>query len=205
MKKFDNSFLSESIKRIAGTDEAGRGPLAGPVVAAAVIFENDVEIAGINDSKKLTEAKRNELYLQIIEKCLGYAVTIIDNNEIDRINILQASLKAMKDSVNKLNIRPDLILIDGNKKFQIEIPVKTIVKGDSLSHSIAAASIIAKVTRDKIMEEAAQKYPQYKWDENKGYATVKHREAISKFGISPLHRISFLGNILKLQPDLFDV
>lgn len=194
LKNFDNSFLSTDICFIAGTDEAGRGPLAGPVVAAAVIFPNDFFIEGVNDSKKLSEKKRDELYTKIISTSLCYGVGIIDNEEIDRINILQASLKAMKIAVGKLTPPPDLILIDGNKSFLSETKTKTVVKGDSKSFAIAAASIIAKVTRDEIMVKVAEEYPNYHWQRNKGYPTKLHIEAVKKYGPTPLHRKTFLKN-----------
>ena len=197
MKNFDNSFLSKNIKLIAGTDEAGRGPLAGPVVAAAVIFDEDTFIDGVNDSKKLNEKKLTELYPIIIEKCLSYGISILSNTAIDQMNILQASLHAMKSAVNKLHIKPDLILIDGNKSFAHEIPTITIVKGDSKSFAIAAASIIAKVTRDNIMKRLSHKYSQYFWEKNKGYPTKQHINAIKVFGATALHRKSFLKNILR--------
>lgn len=205
LKTFDNKFLSRKIKIIAGTDEAGRGPLAGPVVAAAVIFDKKIFHKEINDSKKLSESKREELYAWIIENCLCYGVGIIDQDEIEEINILQAALKAMKIAASQLNPKPNLILIDGNKSFNSEIPTKTIVKGDAKSFSIAAASIIAKVTRDKIMKEAHEKFPMYSWNHNKGYATLEHRIAVKKFGASPFHRKSFLSRILNegLQEKLF--
>lgn len=196
MKNFDNSFLNDKIKLIAGTDEAGRGPLAGPVVAAAVIFSADTLIENVNDSKKLSEKEREKLYPIIIDKSLSYSVSIISNAKIDKINILQASLLAMKKAVNKLQVKPDLILIDGNKAFAHKIPTITVVKGDSKSFSIAAASIIAKVTRDKIMKKLSRKYPQYLWSKNKGYPTQEHINAIKIFGSTALHRKSFLHNIL---------
>ncbi|MGD8781681.1 MAG: ribonuclease HII [Ignavibacteria bacterium] len=192
MKNFDNSFLSKNIKYVCGIDEAGRGPLAGPVVAAAVIFENNVIIDGINDSKKLTEKKRELLFNEIKEKALAYGIGIISENEIDEINILQAALKAMKNAYLDLATNPDLILIDGNKSFQCDIPNKTIIKGDSKSFSIAAASILAKVTRDRIMINASKNYPQFYWEKNKGYGTKQHIEAIKKHGITKIHRKSFL-------------
>lgn len=202
MKNFDNSFLDEKIRYVAGTDEAGRGPLAGPVVAAAVLFEKNCIIDGVNDSKKLNEKKREELFVEITKKALSWSYTVIDNYEIDKINILQASLKAMKESVNKLKIKPDLVLIDGNKSFYSEIPVKTVVKGDSKSFAIAAASIIAKVTRDRIMKEASEKYPYYLWFKNKGYATQEHISAIKQHGPCHLHRRTFLGRILDESPEI---
>lgn len=196
LKNFDNSFLSADICFISGVDEAGRGPLAGPVVAAAVIFPNDFLIEGVNDSKKLPEKKRNELFGRIIESASAYAIGIIDNEEIDRINILQASLKAMKTAVGRLSQKPDLILIDGNKAFLSDTATKTVVKGDSKSFAIAAASIIAKVTRDEIMVKAAEEYPFYNWEKNKGYPTKHHIEAVKKYGPTPLHRKTFLKNFL---------
>ncbi len=196
LKEFDKSFLSNSVKIIAGVDEAGRGPLAGPVVAAVVIFDKKTIIPKINDSKKLTAKVREELYDEIINQAISYGVGIVYQKEIDEINILQATLKAMQLAVAELKTIPDLILIDGNKSFNSKIPTKTIVKGDSKSFSIAAASILAKVTRDRIMIAESEKHPEYLWYKNKGYGTKEHRDAISKYGVTPLHRMSFLKNIL---------
>lgn len=196
MKNFDRTFLSNEINLIAGIDEAGRGPLAGPVVAAAVIFDNETIIEGINDSKKLTEKKREELFEIIKEKSLSYAVGIVDEKSIDEINILNAALQAMKTASEELNPQPDLILIDGNKSFKSNIPTQNIVKGDAKSFAIAAASILAKVTRDRIMKEAAENYPEYLWHKNKGYGTKQHIAAIHKFGFTEYHRKSFLSKIL---------
>lgn len=197
MKKFDNSFLSEKVKLIAGTDEAGRGPLAGPVVAAAVIFHPEAFIEGVDDSKKLNVNERENLFPIILDRCLSYGISIISNHTIDAINILQASLLAMKNAVNKLHIKPDLILADGNRKFNYDMPVIPIVKGDSKSFVIAAASIIAKVTRDEIMKQLSYEYPQYHWAKNKGYPTKHHINAVKLFGATSLHRKSFLHNILQ--------
>ncbi len=202
MKKFDSQFRSATIKHLAGVDEAGRGPLAGPVVAAAVIFPPEVEIPGINDSKKLSEQKREELYVKIIETAAAYEIGIIEHDEIDRINILQASLKAMKIAVDNLFVKPDLVLIDGNKSFISTIPTKTIVKGDSKSMSIAAASILAKVTRDRIMKKLAVDFPEYSWEQNKGYPTKAHISSIREHGVSVFHRISFLNKITDTQQEL---
>ncbi len=196
LKKFDNNFIEGTVKLLAGTDEAGRGPIAGPVVAAAVIFDDKTFREQINDSKKLTEKKRDELFEWITSNCVSYGISIVDHIEIDAINILQASLKAMENAVAQLNVKPDLILIDGNKTFLSNIPTKPIVKGDAKSFSIAAASILAKVTRDKIMLEASEKFPVYSWHMNKGYPTKKHIEAVRNFGITPLHRKTFLSKIL---------
>ena len=205
LKLFDKNFLTRNIKFLAGVDEAGRGPIAGPVVAAAVIFDKKTFHKEINDSKQIPEKKREELFDWIIQHCLCYGVGVIDHLEIEEINILQASLKAMRIAVEQLTIKPNLILIDGNKSFPSETETKTIVKGDAKSFSIAAASIIAKVTRDKIMLEAHENFPMYSWNHNKGYATLEHRIAVKKFGTSPFHRQSFLSRILneENQENLF--
>jgi len=205
MKKFDLKYLSKEITILAGVDEVGRGPLAGPVVAAAVIFDNETIIEGINDSKKLSEKERERLSKIIKEKCLAYSFGVIDQNEIDEINILQATLKAMKQAVESLSVTPQIILIDGNKSFVTNTAVETIVKGDSKSFSIAAASILAKVKRDSMMKKAALEYPEYFWEKNKGYGTKQHIEAIKKYGTTPLHRQTFLRKILseEIQEALF--
>ena len=197
LKSFDKKYLKNNISLLAGVDEAGRGPLAGPVVAAAVIFPKNISIKGVDDSKKISQKKRELLFDIIKEKALSVGVGIIDCREIEKINILNASLKAMKIAVTNLNRQPELILIDGNKIFASVIPAKCIIKGDAKSFSIAAASIIAKVTRDRIMQNAAQKYPDFRWEKNKGYGTKQHREAIIKFGYTPLHRQTFLRKLKK--------
>jgi len=199
MKEFDDSFRNSSIGFIAGVDEAGRGPLAGPVIAAAVIFSPDVFIEGVNDSKKLSEKKRDELFPIIIDKALCFAYDIISNKTIDEINILKSSLLAMKNAVESLKIKPDLVLIDGNKTFDSSLNKKAIVKGDSKSFSIAAASIIAKVLRDKLMIDLHEEYPAYNWLKNKGYPTKEHIAAIKENGVTPFHRKSFLKKILGEQ------
>jgi ribonuclease HII len=201
MKNFDNSFLSERVRLIAGIDEAGRGPLAGPVVAASVVFSPHVFIKGVNDSKKLSPGKREELFEIIKEKALCWEYFIVEHEEIDRINILHATLKAMKNSAENLKVKPDLILIDGNKIFYSEIPALPVVDGDEKSFCIAAASIIAKVTRDKIMCSLAEKYPQYCWDKNKGYGTKEHINAVKIFGPSPYHRKTFLRKIFAVEDE----
>jgi ribonuclease HII len=197
MKNFDKKYLSERIKIIAGTDEAGRGPLAGPVVAAAVILPKDFYDERIDDSKKLSAALRQELFGVIRKNALSYAYTIISQNKIDEINILKASLLAMKRSVEKLKLQPDLILVDGNKSFSYDAEVIPIVKGDSKSLSIASASIIAKVVRDRIMIKLAKEFPQYGWERNKGYPTKEHIEAVLKCGACRIHRVTFLKKIFE--------
>ena len=196
-KEFDISFYNQNVKIIAGIDEAGRGPLAGPVVAAAVIFDLDVEIPEIDDSKKITEKKREKLFEIIIQKSVSYGIAEVSVEKIEEINILQSSLMAMKLAVGKLDVQPDLLLIDGNKSFYSEIKTLTIVKGDSKSFSIGAASILAKVSRDRLMRAYAEKYPEYGWERNKGYGTKSHIEAIKKYGVTPLHRKKFLRKILE--------
>jgi len=199
VKAFDKKYLNKKMKYLAGVDEAGRGPLAGPVVAAAVIFDKKTNIKGVNDSKQLTEKQREKLFDQIITKSLAYSVSTVNHNVIDELNILNATLLAMKNAVDDLKFKPDLILVDGNKKFDSEIPVIPIVKGDAKSFSIAAASILAKVTRDRLMKKLADNYPVYMWEQNKGYPTKQHREIIKTVGPSPLHRKTFLKNILTKQ------
>lgn len=202
MKNFDNSFLKDGVKFIAGVDEAGRGPLAGPVVAASVIFSPDTVIEGVNDSKKLSEKQREALLPLIMEKSLAYSVSVISHGQIDKINILQASLLAMFTAVSRLGVAPDLVLADGNKKFKSVIPVIPVVKGDSKSFAIASASIIAKVARDRIMKRLDAYYPEYLWGKNKGYPTKEHIAAVKLHGASPLHRKTFLKNILTGQAEL---
>ena len=199
MKTFDKKYFTKKVKHIAGVDEAGRGPLAGPVVAAAVIFNKRTYIKGINDSKQLSEKQREHLYTKIISSALAYSVSIVEHEVIDDINILNATMLAMKQAIQGLNIQPDLVLVDGNRTFQSEIPVIPIIKGDTKSFSIAAASILAKVTRDRLMKKLSTQYPVYLWEKNKGYPTRQHREIILKVGPSPLHRKTFLKNILSEQ------
>lgn len=187
--------MDDDINIIAGVDEAGRGPLAGPVVAAAVIFNNKTYIEGVNDSKKIGEGKREFLAAKIKEEAMSYSYGIIYQNVIDKINILQATLKAMKSAVEKLHISPDLIIIDGNKTFNSSKKTICVIKGDGKSFSIGAASILAKVKRDQIMKELSITYPEYRWNKNKGYGTKEHIEALLKFGPTEYHRETFIKKI----------
>jgi ribonuclease HII len=197
MKNIDKKYLSNKIKYLAGTDEAGRGPLAGPVVAAAVILPIDFYDERINDSKKLSAHLREELLGVICKNALTYAYTVISQKKIDEINILKASLLAMKRSIEKLKLQPQVILVDGNKSFSYDAEVIPIVKGDSKSLSIASASIIAKVVRDRIMRKLARAYPYYGWETNKGYPTKEHIEAVLKYGACKIHRKTFLTKIFE--------
>jgi ribonuclease HII len=187
---FEKELYNEGYNFIAGTDEAGRGPLAGPVVAAAVILPKNTIITGVNDSKQLTEKKRNELFDIINEKALAVGVAFIDNQKIDEINILEASRLAMMEAIKKLKIKPEYVLSDA-MPMNIDVPVKPIIKGDALSESIAAASIIAKVSRDRYMDEMDKLYPEYGFKKHKGYPTKDHIEAIKKYGITDIHRKTF--------------
>ena len=193
---FEKELISEGYGVVCGIDEAGRGPLAGPVCAAAVILPTDLEIEGLNDSKKLTEKKREALFDVVKEKALAYSIVMVDEKVIDEINILQATLLAMRNAVEGLEIKPDAALIDGNQKPGLSIEERTVVKGDAKSMSIAAASILAKVSRDRFMIELDEKYPQYQFAKHKGYGTKLHYECIEQFGISPVHRLTFLKKIL---------
>lgn len=192
MKKIEEELYSAGYRYIAGVDEVGRGPLAGPVVAAAVILPEGFDIPGVDDSKKLTEKKREALFKKIVDCAVAYGVGVVDNYIIDRINILQATKLAMKRAVEALEPKPDYILIDALTLKDIAIPQRGIIKGDSQSVSIAAASIIAKVTRDRMMTEFHERFPQYAFDQNKGYATRTHIEGIKCYGPCLLHRMSFL-------------
>ena len=192
MWEIEDSFYSDEIQVICGVDEAGRGPLAGPVCAAAVILPKHAELPGLTDSKKLTDKKRRELYPLIMEQAVAYGIAFATEQEIDEINILQATFLAMQRALDQLSVKPDLALIDGNREKDFGVPVKTVVKGDSLSANIAAASILAKVTRDNLMVEMAQKHPQYGFEIHKGYGTKAHYAALREFGASPIHRMTFL-------------
>ncbi|MGM9660311.1 MAG: ribonuclease HII [Faecousia sp.] len=177
---------------ICGVDEAGRGPLAGPVCAAAVILPEHLQIPGLTDSKKLTDKKRRELFPLIQEQAVAYGIGLASEAEIDEINILQATFLAMRRALEQLPVQPELALIDGNRETDFGLPVKTVVKGDSLSANIAAASILAKVTRDDLMLELAKQYPEYGFDIHKGYGTKAHYDALRQYGPCPVHRRSFL-------------
>ena len=190
---FEKKALEKGFSRIAGIDEAGRGPLAGPVVSAAVIFPTSLQVSDISDSKKLTPKKRDCLYEKIYEHAVSIGIGIIDPPEIDRINILQASLLSMAIAVENLAPQPDCLFIDGPFPISSNLPQEPIPKGDTLSISIAAASIVAKVTRDRLMERYHQDYPQFGFSRHKGYPTKAHKEAIRKIGCCPIHRRSFKG------------
>lgn len=197
LSKFEKEYYSKGFRYIAGIDEAGRGPLAGPVVAAAVILPEGCLIEGVNDSKKVSEKKREKLYDDIIENAIAWGVGIKDNNIIDDINILEATRLAMHEAVHNLQVKPDFIFIDAEKKVDTDnIPYLPIIKGDALSISIAAASIIAKVTRDRMMREYDKMYPEYGFEKHKGYGTKMHVEAIKANGLTPIHRKSFTKKIL---------
>ena len=196
MCEIENECRKKGYKYIAGVDEAGRGPLAVPVYAAAVILPEGTFIEGINDSKKLSEKKREELFDVICEKASAYCIAEVSHTRIDEINILNATFEAMNKAVNGLNIRPEYVLIDGNRIKGMEIPHETVVKGDAKSISIAAASILAKVSRDRVMYEMAEQYPLYGFDKHKGYGTKAHCDAILKYGACEIHRRSFLKKIL---------
>lgn len=192
MREIETSLYSEGYKFIAGVDEAGRGPLAGPVCAAAVILPNDLIIDGVNDSKKLTEKKREKLFDIICEKAIAYSIEFVSPDVIDEINIRQATSLAMHNAVQNLDKKADYVIIDGNDKIPYDIPYKYIIKGDAKSQSIAAASILAKVSRDRLMVALDKEYPEYGFAKHKGYGTKVHCEAIQKYGILPIHRKSFM-------------
>jgi ribonuclease HII len=190
--EYEEQCYSHGFNFVCGVDEAGRGPLAGPVCAAAVILPEHAEIPGLNDSKKLSDKRRRELFPIIKEIAVAYAIIMVDEKVIDRINILQATLSAMQSAVKQLPVQANFALIDGNKAPELDIETKTVVHGDSLSASIAAASVLAKVSRDDFMLDIAQQYPQYGFDVHKGYGTKAHYAALSEFGPCPIHRMSFL-------------
>lgn len=199
LKQIEEEIYSKNnqIQYIAGIDEAGRGPLAGPVVVATVIMPKDSMIEEVNDSKKVSEKKREELYEKIIEEAISYGVGIIDQKEIDDINILNATKKGLTQSIQEMEIKPNLILVDALKGIDtLGIPYTSIIKGDAKAYSISAASIIAKVTRDRIMRQWDEIYPQYGFEKHKGYGTSMHIQAIKDYGLCPLHRRSFTKNFI---------
>ena len=192
LKEIEKELYQKGFKNICGIDEAGRGPLAGPVVVAGVIMPQDSMIEGINDSKKVTEKKREKLYDIILEEAISYSVAIVGQDIIDEINILNATKQGVTQVVDELDIKPDLILVDALEHINTKgIPYEPIIKGDAKCYNIAAASIIAKVTRDRIMREWDEIYPQYGFIDHKGYGTAKHIEAIKQYGLCPIHRKSF--------------
>lgn len=192
MWAIEEELYTQGYELICGVDEAGRGPLAGPVCAAAVILPRGLVIPGLDDSKKLTDKRRRELMPLIKEQAIAWGIGFATHEEIDQINILQATFLAMERALAELNMKPDLALIDGNREKDFGLPVKTVVKGDSLSANIAAASVLAKVTRDDLMEAQAAEYPQYGFEIHKGYGTKAHYAALKEFGPSPIHRMTFL-------------
>ena len=207
LKKIEEEFYEKGVTSIAGIDEAGRGPLAGPVVVACVVMPKDSMIEGVNDSKKVSEKKREKLYEQITEEALGFGVGIISQEEIDRINILNATKEGLTAAIKEMEKdlqekqrgfeKPEIILVDALTKIDTDhIPYKSIIKGDAKSYSIAAASIVAKVTRDRIMRAWDEVYPMYGFEKHKGYGTAAHIAAIKEYGICPLHRRSFVKNIV---------
>jgi ribonuclease HII len=192
MWEIEQSWFDRGFEVICGVDEAGRGPLAGPVCAAAVILPANIALPGLNDSKKLSDKKRRALYPLIKENAVAYGIGFADHREIDEINILQATYLAMERALAQLGVKPDMALIDGNRAKNFGIPVTTVVHGDSLSASIAAASILAKVSRDDYMDEMAKRYPEYGFEVHKAYGTKAHYAALDTYGPSPIHRMSFL-------------
>ena len=196
MYTLENELTAQGYTLICGTDEAGAGPLAGPVYAAAVILKKDHNIEGLNDSKKLSEKKREKLFDIIINEAYDYSIVSVDEKTIDEINILQATFLAMRTAVENLEVKPDIALIDGNGKPGLSIEERTVIKGDAKSVSIAAASILAKVSRDRLLLEYDKKYPEYLFATHKGYGTKAHYEAIKQHGVCEIHRLSFLKNVL---------
>ena len=192
MWEIEDKNYAEGFEVICGVDEAGRGPLAGPVCAAAVILPPHLRIPGLNDSKKLSDKRRRELFPMICDQALAYGIAFATEQEIDEINILHATFLAMERALAQLKIRPDLVLIDGNRQKDFGLPVKTVVKGDSLSANIAAASVLAKVTRDDFMVRQAEQFPEYGFEIHKGYGTKAHYAALEQYGACPIHRKTFL-------------
>ncbi len=197
LKEYEKNLYEEGVKLIAGIDEAGRGPLAGPVVVGVVILRETSFIEGINDSKKISEAKREKLYEEITNEAVAWSVGIVDETRIDEINILNATKEALTKAISNLKIKPEIILVDALDKIDtLSIPYTSIIKGDAKIYSIAAASIIAKVTRDRIIRSYDKIYPEYEFIKNKGYGTAKHIEAIKQYGLCPIHRKSFTKNFI---------
>ena len=197
LKEYEKNLYEEGVKLIAGIDEAGRGPLAGPVVVGVVILRETSFIEGINDSKKISEAKREKLYEEITNEAVAWSVGIVDETRIDEINILNATKEALTKAISNLKIKPEIILVDALDKIDtLSIPYISIIKGDAKIYSIAAASIIAKVTRDRIIRSYDKIYPEYEFIKNKGYGTAKHIEAIKQYGLCPIHRRSFTKNFI---------
>ena len=192
LMELESALHAEGIALICGVDEAGRGPLAGPVCAAAVILPPDLELPGLNDSKKLSEKKRELLFPLIQQQAVAWAVAFASVEEIEEMNILRATYLAMNRAISQLNPQPDLALIDGNQNREIAVPSRTVVHGDARCACIAAASVLAKVSRDRLMKELAGQYPQYGFEKHKGYGTKAHYEALRAYGPSPIHRMSFL-------------
>lgn len=197
MLLFENEAYQKGYNYVCGVDEAGRGPLCGPVVAAAVILEKDAHIEGVNDSKKLSEKKREKLFDDIMENAVAVGIGMSDVDVIEEINILGATKEAMKEAISNLSVRPDYVLIDGNQNINIDIDRQTVVSGDAKSESIAAASIIAKVTRDRMLKQYDKMYPEYGFAKHKGYGTKAHIEAIKEHGLTPIHRPSFCSKFTK--------
>ena len=195
--EYEQQAYSEGYEIVCGIDEAGRGPLAGPVFAACVVLPKGKIIEGVNDSKKLTEKKRNALFELIVNEAEDFSIASATEKEIDEINILQATFLAMRRAYGGLKIKPDIAFIDGNKEPGLDIPQRAIIKGDAKSANIAAASILAKVSRDKYMLEIAKLYPEYQFEKHKGYGTKLHYEMLDKYGVSKIHRISFLKKWLE--------
>lgn len=195
MWQIEQGLFEKGYHLICGVDEAGRGPLAGPVCAAAVILPPNVDIPGLNDSKKLSDKRRRELFPIIKEQAVAYGIGFADHSLIDEINILQATFYAMEQAITQLSVKPEFALIDGNREKDFGLPVQTVVQGDSLSASIAAASILAKVTRDDLMLQMAQEYPQYGFEIHKGYGTKAHYAALQEYGPCPIHRMTFLKKL----------
>lgn len=197
LKKIENQYFEKGIQYLCGIDEAGRGPLAGPVVVAAVIMPKDSKIEGVNDSKKVSEKKREMLYEQIKEEAISYSVAIVDEKEIDQVNILNATKEGLTTAIRGLKVKPERIIVDALTGIDTcGIPYDSIIKGDAKCYSIAAASILAKVTRDRIMRKMDEVYPEYGFEKHKGYGTAAHIAAIKEYGLCPIHRKSFTKNFV---------